>query len=69
MALPDGSYSYNIIGTLSPAQVQYSEVKQNLDQGREPGAEPTNVPVGVIESGVFQILGGQVVTDDGSVEE
>ena len=58
--LPDGDYSVALYGELSEEQMHYSEVKQNMDQGRGANSEPENVPIGVFETISFRITDGNV---------
>ena len=63
-ALPDGQYSYKIIGYLEGDEIRRSSVKEQMNNGRGDAARPRGVPVGVIESGHFRIHGGEVLTGD-----
>jgi hypothetical protein len=67
-SLPDGQYSYEIIGYLEDEEIRTSKVKEQLNNGRGDANQPTGFPVGVIESGYFQITDGFVVTIDGAEE-
>ena len=67
-SLPDGSYTYEVIGPLRGKDIRISRAKLKLNQGRPDTAMPKGVPTGVTETGYFRIVDGFVVIDDGAEE-
>ena len=70
-ALPDGQYSYEVIGTLSGRAVSALDYKATLDNGRDASSRGAmQQPTGTVFSGYFRIEGGVVVPQNsGLVEE
>lgn len=66
--LPDGQYSYEIIGYLDGNEIHTTGGKEQMNNGRETTEQPENAPLGVIESGYFRIAGGVVLSADGTKE-
>ena len=66
-SLPDGQYSYEVIGYLDKDAKQ-SYRKSRWNDGRKPGTTPRNPPVGIIQTGYFRIYNGVVLKDDGKKE-
>ena len=72
--LPDGQYSYEVWGYNGSAgrgvvTTDEHDIKQRLDNGRDPGARPSRAqPETRLEDGYFQMINGQVFVDKGEVE-
>jgi len=72
--LPDGQYSYEVWGYNGSAgrgvvTTDEHDIKQRLDNGRDPGARPSRAqPETRLEDGYFQMIDGQVFVDKGEVE-
>jgi hypothetical protein len=62
----DGYYYYQILAETDAAKTRKAQKKVNqykmtLNNGREPGAKPTGMPVSVVKKGGFRILNGRLI--------
>ena len=60
--------SQNAVRSILGKNIQISRAKLLMNQGRSDDMMPEGVPIGVTETGYFQIVDGFVVIDDGTEE-